>query len=61
MARFIQLHNWADGSIIIINKDMINSVCRHFDGKRTTIILSKDVVYVKESVDEIYKLLKKWY
>lgn len=61
MAKFIKLHHFADGSVIIINKNLINSVCRHFDGKRTTIILSKDVVYVKESVDEIYKLLKKWY
>ena len=59
MAKFLVFHRWDDKSKVIINKEKIVSICRHFDDKRTVIVADNDVSYVAESLDEVYKLLKK--
>lgn len=59
MAKFLVFHRWDDKSKVIINKDKIVTVCRHVDNKRTVILAENDVSYVAESLDEVYKSLKK--
>ena len=59
MAKFLVFHRWGDKSKIIINKEKIVSIYRHVDGKRTVIIADNNVSYVVESLDEVFKLLKK--
>lgn len=59
MAKFLVFHRWDDKSKVIINREKIVTVCRHVDNKRTVILSENDVSYVAESLDEVYKLLKK--